>query len=303
MEITTLERIMSRSPKLPLVLKGYGELISIINCFNFKSNSDGFEFQYDGSNQFLNQYSQRALRTLISDPGVNTFLCNYKRWEENNRNTWFITGNTLEVLQNTKAKVNLSYLANIKNKSGYFEIKTNKLLDPTKEPIKSVMYYQEEYEGQTSILISYITEGNALGYLNFVYDQNGKQTIQETIEDYDFEMTGFNPHLSATQVLLEDVDNLPFATLIINLILAVNYTEQEEQQNIFSNKLSTKAVQLKTMTQLKYRKVDLELPSEYTSAEISVRGHFRWQPYGEERKLIKLIFISPFTRQIQKKVS
>lgn len=45
---------------------------------------------------------------------------------------------------------------------------------------------------------------------------------------------------------------------------------------------------------------DFKKPREYQVGETLVTGHFRWQPYGENRSKVKLIWIEPFTRQYGK---
>lgn len=81
-----------------------------------------------------------------------------------------------------------------------------------------------------------------------------------------------------------------------------NSEEMDEKLNSFAEKKSKIETQMKIYTEKPY----VELGSDFIylrlikEGESDVRGHYRWQPCGEGRRQVKLTFVKPHVRSINR---
>lgn len=102
---------------------------------------------------------------------------------------------------------------------------------------------------------------------------------------------------------LEYGSNSFYRTVLNGIIYIFNNCEEmNEKVNEFANKASKNETQKKIYTEKPYVElgknfVYLRLTKE---EEVSVRGHFRWQPCGEGRAQVKLTYVKPHSRDIKR---
>jgi hypothetical protein len=89
------------------------------------------------------------------------------------------------------------------------------------------------------------------------------------------------------------------------MIIYITHSNNDltEEINDFAKKKSKRVAQEKIYTQKPYIFVgrNFEVPRSVITGEVSVKGHWRWQPHGPQRAFIKHIYIEPHVRNKQPK--
>lgn len=101
-----------------------------------------------------------------------------------------------------------------------------------------------------------------------------------------------------------DASEDPLLKLAVNLILYVSNPNEQftEEMNKFSTKKSKREVEKSLYTSKPFIRIgfEAEFLKLITEEKVNVSDHFRWQPHGAGRSLIKLILIKGFTRNYKR---
>ena len=187
---------------------------------------------------------------------------------------------------------------------GYIEPKG--LIDETdNSKVLGVIVAIGMFSGYKMILVAMITESGCISsdsfqaFRTFIGDINDAETIDQMQEAYDTSGTG-DYSINDTR---KPSMSLCLRT-ILNTVLYINGPNESfiEQFNSFSRKEKIKKVQIKSLSQKGFIKIgykDASFLKLLVEKEVSVKWHYRNQPYGPGRKYRKMIVISPHIRKIK----
>jgi hypothetical protein len=260
---------------------------------------------------------RQVLPLLSGDESFKIYMKAYKGYLDNKGNNYIVSNSLREALLNTKLDIKCSFLP--KNFSAY--IQTNNLFDQEGEEIKGVFVDITDKYGP-SFYMGFITFNRemktySVGHLNIPLEDKDK-SIKEIVETYKTVYRGLTPEVyeklyGNIKGFQKQEDGLAFSTktkyhdylhIIFNVILYIHYHNEpfEIKTNNFSSKTSKYVAQTKIYTTKPYILLgeNFRKPKEYTCGEVGVSGHFRWQPYGPSKSLLKHIYIKPHTRNYNK---
>lgn len=249
---------------------------------------------------------------INKDESLLVFLRSYKGYLESDSKNYLVEKNLTKALLDTKLDLKVKYLP--KKFSAFIDFKN--LIDQDGDEIQGVFVDIREIP-KPNFYMGYLAlnkdlNSYTIGHLNIpLYDlEENIETIikrhkevHQVLSEEDYlkikkgqEVEG----LKSIKKVYNEANYYNHIKAIFNTILYINNTPElcQEEENIFSDKKSKRETQEKIYTHKKFIKLGkgFELPREYTCGTVGVRGHFRWQPHGPERSLIKHIYIKPHTR-------
>jgi hypothetical protein len=104
-------------------------------------------------------------------------------------------------------------------------------------------------------------------------------------------------------------DNLKTKSMLVNIALYLNYGSDDLVSKIQPIRITKDRPNMPKHLRHKYEfnsimvGFNYKKPKRYYVDGCEVSGHFRWQPHGEGRSKIKLIFIEPYTKVFNNKES
>jgi len=259
-------------------------------------------------------FNLKSLMPLISqDESMKVFLRTYKGYKEKPHKNYIIHKNLVKALSETKLDIKSKYLP--KEFTAFIDLQG--LVDNDGDEIKGVFVdITQEHGGMLYLGIVNYTEAInnfPISHLNIPLDDE-KRSIAEVIKDYDQVYSTIRPELLASlntkDGKIENFDGFyklifqagyhNYIHAILNAILYIHNSPKLciEQENNFSEKKSKMVAQKNIYTSKKFVVLgkDFSFPKEYSCGEVGVVGHFRWQPYGPNRELVKHIYINPHVR-------
>ena len=271
------------------------------------------EFPVDKEPLTEEGFNLKDLMPLLNqDESMKVFLRTYKGYAEKPNKNIIIHKNLAEALSKTKLDIKTKYLP--KNFTAFLDIKG--LEDNDGDTILGTFVDINQDDGwclNMGILCKARDGVNyPISHINLPLDDSDT-SLAEIVQRYKHVYNRLPKEIveeyknEGRIVDFESFDKVVFQGgyyshihTILNCILYITNSPElcVEQENNFSKKKSKRETQLKIYTSKKYIILGKEFtfPKEYTCGEVSVSGHFRWQPYGPSRAYVKHIYIKPHLR-------
>jgi hypothetical protein len=253
------------------------------------------------------------------DESMKVFLRALKGYRENPSKNYIFTKDLTTSLKNTKLDVRSKYLP--KKFSAFIEMKG--LFDHEGEEIKG-FFVDIKSDPNHFIYLGFVNFNHNLNsytisHLNIPLEDS-ERPLSELIKDYQYVCRGVDKEMLKKWKTGENICGNPIIEeyvqqgeyydhfhAVFNAIIYITNPQEDmiEESNIFSDKKSKRDTQKKIYTPKNFIILgkNFKNPKEYTCGEIGVSGHWRWQPYGPARSLLKRIFIKPHTRNYNNKLS
>jgi len=241
----------------------------------------------------FNSYSEEVLR----DRGAGAYfqcLANYNR-----ENNYIFSKSLTQALTLTDMEISRDYLPSTFN--GYFELPGVMGYD-SKECLGIFATIFDGPKGKLLTMVLIDSEKKEYPSFSYVRILLDRPTLKECVKScpiiHDVVVSG-----AIIGKREEEFSKVPdFFVPIINAIVFAANTQAPLQLNSFEGNENAVKTQKKIFTHLPYRSFgeDFVMPREQHVDATVVAGHFRWQPHGEGRKLLKHIYISPFVRRYEK---
>jgi hypothetical protein len=247
---------------------------------------------------------------INKDESLLVFLRAYKEYLEKDSKNFIFEKNLVKALVGTNLDVKVKYLP--KNFTAFIDLKNLRDQDgdiiqgvfvdirnkPTSYLCLGFLALKEELKAYTISHLN-IPLGDDEDSIEKII-KNHKEIIHSFSEE-DFEKLKSGEkvsNLNSIKKVLDEATYHDHIKAIFNALIYVNNTEFKIERNNFSSKKSKKEAQEKIYTKKDFIIFgrDYSLPKEFTCGVVGVSGHFRWQPYGPNRSLLKHIFIKPHTR-------
>jgi hypothetical protein len=265
---------------------------------------------------YLNGIPVSSLVEFInSDESLKVFLRAYKGYLES-PNNYIVGKNLIEAMFHTSLDIKVKYLP--KDFKAFLDLKG--LKDQDGELIQGVFVdirtIQEKY-CFTMGMLAFNTELNSytISHLNIPLEDT-ESTIEDIIlkqkeiyriladEDYQKIKNGEEvPNLKAVEKVTEASFH-KHIQVIFNIILFIHNSVEScvKTTNVFADKKSKREGQEKVYTKKEFSLVgqNFVFPKEFSCGVVGVTGHFRWQPHGPARSLVKHIYIKPHVRNYDK---
>lgn len=139
--------------------------------------------------------------------------------------------------------------------------------------------------------------------LGFYFELDNETSIADRFEEF---IQG-EVILSIFGVSKLSYDEPSLVRTVINGIIYIfnNSDEMSEKINDFAEKESKLQAQKKIFTEKPFIELgkNFEFLRLVKEGEVSVRGHYRWQPHGEGRRKVRLTFIRPYLKTITRELS
>lgn len=259
---------------------------------------DFSEFQ----NSLINKhpaYGQELFDEVMSNQALRMTLVDYSKcYNDSTRKNYIFSHNLTEALSKTKIEQDTTIFQ--EERSFYFEMPS--LTDSDLQVF--CIYGFTIKVGDRFMLIIYLFVKHKLVWrtIDFTFQIQEGQSLASEFERIMIGDTLDEFH-NSSKINYKDVSI--YRTILNGIIYIYNNCEEmDEKLNEFSSKKSKLEVQAKIYTSKPF----VELGSNFTflkmikDQEVDVRGHFRWQPCGEKRQQVKLIYISPHNRQLTKRI-
>ena len=247
-------------------------------------------------------YENKFLQDLSEDDAMITFLRTYKDYIANKKN-YIVSKNLCKALKATSSVVKTSYFPD--NFQAYIEIPN--LLDKVGDQIIGFFVSIVNKYGERRMYTSYITYNSdtkeyAPGYLNFELDLY--ENMKDLVESYSYIERHVNKtDMSSAKEIVMKSEYSEYIHVLMNAILYINNSKDLSLNvNQFAKKRSKFETQKKIYTSKPFCVVgsNIFLPRVYQVDSTMVSGHFRWQPHGPGRSLLKHIYIDPHPRHYNK---
>jgi hypothetical protein len=225
---------------------------------------------------------------LNNDPASVKLLRAYKNYTLGGGKNYVFSPYFSEILKNTGTDVHCDYLK--RDISGTLHI--DDLCDYDGEPVRGVLFSIYKVEGQWALVYVYITQRMALGYQHFWLDDC---KVSECVAKLPFKR-------EISVVVDRPSNHINFNNIIINCILcAIHKDEEAERYNEFATKKSKLEYEKGHFTSLPYIFFDQEKPvrNQFVTHTF-VRGHGKWQAYGEKWSKLRFRYIDPGIRHFKK---
>jgi len=244
------------------------------------------------------------INILEKDSSVKTFLRAYKGYRENNGGNYIFSKDLTKALKYTKLDIKLKLLP--KKFNGFLHLPNIKDYDG--DTVKGVFVHISD-RFTPSIFLGVLVENKytrklSVSHLNIPLNEKDN-TIENIIKKYKhvslIPSEGMSPDNPIFIKVEEQGKYTSHFKTIFNAIIYIHNSEKlVERLNEFSPKKSKRLTQKKIYTEKPFYLIgeDFNLPKVYTTSEIKVRGHFRWQPYGANRLKRKLIYIEPYKKEL-----
>ena len=251
------------------------------------------------------------LEIIKKDESMKVFLRSYHGYISHPHKNYVVARTLTEAFAETKLDIKGKYLP--KDFTGYFEIRG--LKDNDGDEIKGV-FVRIDHRALTLGFIMYNSNKNyTVGHFNSEMPED-EESIADKIRSLPYTITGYNfknkrsDEIKAIlqgggnpDIVLKESEYYKHLHIILNAVLYVTHNENlKEEINNFSHKKSKREGEMRVYTQRPYIFVgrNFQVPRKYMSGDFEVRGHWRWQPYGLGRSLIKHIFIDPYVKSYDK---
>ena len=243
---------------------------------------------------------------LLKDESAKILLRAYYEYRSHAHKNYVVAGTLTKAFAETKLDIKGRYLP--RDFTAFFEIRG--LVDDDGDEIKGIFVRIS----QTSILIALVSKNGKDYAASHFHSEIPKddETIEDVIGKYSNIVLGKATkkdtekfeEMVRRREYTPDIEITPCGYsehmhIIFNCILYVTHNpELEEEINIFSMKRSKREWEQKNCTSKSYIFVgrNFEVPKIYSAENILVRGHWKWQPYGVGRMLLKHIFIDPYVK-------
>ena len=207
----------------------------------------------------------------------------YKKSEQKN---YIFSDYLTSILKNTSCDIDCSYLP--KDFVGFIELPTKDHEDA------SVLGLFVVIKNGSLLMTATTTKG--VVYLNVDLQKDKK--ISEVIEASAYREYAKNGDC----ITKRKSEYTSFLSTVINTILFINNSDDLiEQCNIFASRRKKALAQKNIFTERTYFQLDLPKQQNYHVTSTFVKGHFRWQKYGEGYSKVKLIYIKPTVRHYGEK--
>lgn len=255
----------------------------------------------------------KDLMPIVSqDESMKVFLRAYKAYQEKPNKNIIIHKELVKALSETKLDIKSKYLP--KEFTAFLDLKD--LKDNDGDEVKGI-FVDIAQEEEWMLYLGIVTYCNsphphlAVSHLNIPLDDSDKP-ISEIVAGYkhiystvhpdvfDRYKGGDHQNMGGLYQLIFEGGYHKFIHAILNAILYIHHSPEQciEIQNEFATKKSKLEAQKKIYTSKKFIVLgqNFSFPKEYSCGEVSVSGHFRWQPYGPGWSLMKHIYIKPHSR-------
>lgn len=267
-------------------------------------------------NPYVNGIPLREFLPFVNqDESMKIFLRTYKAYADRDSGNYLVTKNLSKALSETKLDIKCSFLP--KEFTAFLDIKDlydhdgdhiqGVFIDITQDPIPAVYLacigLNEELDIYTvSHLNVPLEQDKSLSEVITKHKEVSSVLTDEQVKKIkDGEILDVIGNMKKEETQADYHQHLH---TIFNTILYITHGSENfvVEQNEFSKKVSKQSTQRKIYTPKKFVVLgkNFSLPKEYTCGEVGVSGHWRWQPYGPQRSLIKHIYIKPHTRNYNK---
>lgn len=265
-----------------------------LDALSYFLNTDLIEKNPEDVNDMLVE----SIRGMTQDKGHQLLYNAYQGYKVKGKNYVF-SKYLSEILQGTASDVVSDFLP--KDFSGYIHLPD--LVDHDHEKILGLFVQFTKEQGKDFMIVSYIGEhfhegiGRiALSGYSFTELKPG-QTVKESLEEHPYveHFGGENGDITMGKARYEH-----YLATTVNAVLYITGIDEEtlEEYNEFATKNSKLKKQKQLYTEKPFLHLDHEkLVREYSVSSTFVKGHFRWQKWGEKYSKIKLIYIKPTVRQ------
>lgn len=247
---------------------------------------------------------------INKDESLLVFLRAYKEYLEKDSKNFIFEKDLVKALIDTNLDVKVKYLP--KNFTAFIDLKN--LRDQDGDLIQGI-FVDIRTKPTPYLCLGFLAlkeelQAYTISHLNIPLE-NDEDSIEKIIKNYKEVINSFSEedfeklksgeavsNLNSIKKVLDEANYHSHIKAIFNALIYINNTEYKIEKNIFANKKSKKETQEKIYTKKDFIIFgkDFSLPKEYTCGTVGVSGHFRWQPYGPNRSLLKHIFIKPHTR-------
>jgi len=231
------------------------------------------------------------------DESFLNLFASYASYINKKGEAYVFSNGLVNALSNTKMDIKGSYLPD--KFCGYIELPN--LRDQDNEVIQGIIVDIDTIEGKWYLRFAYVTNLKGLVMGHFFIHIDGNKPISELAESYKFRegRVGENGGVeySTTQGIYHS-----FSSVIINAILYLTSQDADLIQSIneFSPKKSKSSGQKRIFTSKSFWSVgttkEFHQINKPLKSNISVIGHWRFQPCGPKKQFVKFIYISPHTR-------
>lgn len=268
-----------------------------VNSIHIQQPSEKEEIQFDDLLSILNR-----------DESLKIFLRSYYEYKTHSHKNYVVAKTLTHAFSQTKIDIKGKYLP--KDFTAYFEIRG--LKDNDGEEIKGVFTRIANNSLVVGILTyNPISTGYSVSHFNSDLPKD-EESIADKIKSFPYIEIGANLKNKTKSEVIDLIregstpeikEFVPeyhnYIHVIFNCILYVTHcSELKDEINTFSTKRSKREWELKQYTKKSYTFVgrNFQVPKSYSAEDILVRGHWRWQPHGPERSLLKHIFIDPYLK-------
>jgi hypothetical protein len=235
---------------------------------------------------------------LNTDNAILNFVVAYSDYMKSEQKNYIISKNLVKALKATKLDVECKHLP--KDFTAFIEIPD--IEDHDGCPFKGFFVSINDEFGSDKITCGYLLwspEHNDYlpGHINIEFDR--EKTIKECLLKYPYVVQSVDKSHKSIVSKEYESEFHEYMGVLFNAIVYINNSDDIQlTSNKFATKKSKAEGQKRIYTPKMFHTVgyNLTLPREYTVDSTTVSGHFRWQPYGPGRTLVKHIYIEPHIR-------
>lgn len=242
---------------------------------------------------YLPKFVEDIIESLPST--VLALMCMIKNYIDNNGTNYVVSENLSVALSDSKLDLKHSYFPEKFNDFIYIPNFKLKKSDGEYLTVIGTFVSIEEDIFQASMVWDPKDSGQ-VGLASLIFRINRKELHKKIPTKFEYldGKKGTNDHSD-----LESCADVIYRQLL-NAITYISNTNEplNEEINKFPSKASKQIAQKKIYTSLPFIRVgvNFNLPKQYSVDHSVVSGHYRWQPYGEGREQVKLIYIDPHFR-------
>lgn len=219
---------------------------------------------------------------------------------KSNRKNYLVSKNLAEVLQEVPPNIKASYLP--EEMTAYFEIPN--LFDEDGDEIAYLIVSVHTVGNIKSIFAFYqVKNSDQIGHINFVFSDSSMKIKDAVESDTRHGIRHYGPMGDNKGKSYSKVVSQWLLTLCNAIVYATGSDkEYKEEINTFAPQIKKQNIQKKIYSSQPFVRLGEDVRRVILNRgtrETTVRGHFRWQPYGPEREQVKLIFIDEHSRTIE----
>jgi hypothetical protein len=242
--------------------------------------------------------NEETFDLLKHDQSLNNLLRAYSDYMKSDKRNYLISKNLTEAFKNTSSKISTKYLP--KNFQAYIEIPG--LLDQDGWRIEGFFVSICEYKDCWKFYAGYLSENPEEKNLDASFiniELSDSDTVEECVKKMPYVRQWIDKETRQYKTETSPSQYNPYLHALFNSIIYICHAEDiKENKNTFATKRSKRVAQQKIYTPKTFELVgyNMKLPRTYTVDSTIVSGHFRWQPHGPGRSLLKHIYIEPHPR-------